>query len=263
LLSLGLHAPYFVHNAFLFSSHRSILIDSLASYTELTSLLADGRDAHALNLPQHVYGVTASTSAGTVVALWTDSQKSVPVHFSGMENYTIQDMYGNPLPPSALLSLTGSPVYVIGQGAPSVTLNSAPAPTQAMLPPVSTWKVASDARERVESNGQVHITSTPSKYFRQITSPVFSVAPDRCYQISFPLVMHQGGIDAAIIDPNAKKALRNEYIYAFSGSDQYHPKYRFKTTGTSEIQVTITNSNPIEPAVSDFEIGNITISECP
>jgi hypothetical protein len=75
--------------------------------------------------------------------------------------------------------------------------------------------------------------------------------------------MHQGGIDAQIIDPNANKGIRNEYVYAFSGSDQYHPTYRFKTTGTSQSQVSVTDSNPIEPAVSDFEIGNVMLSDCP
>jgi hypothetical protein len=271
LLSLGMQTPYFIHSPFFFPWHRDILVDSLASYAELTSLLSNGGNAHLLNLPQHVYGVTASTSAGTVVALWTDSQNSVAVRISGLVNYSIQDMYGNPFPSSGLLNLTGSPIYVIGQGTPSVTAVTAVIPqfisasAQNMLPPISTWQVANDVVEQIEGNGQVHITSTPSLYNRQITSPVFNGVQNHCYLISFPLVMHQGGIIAQIImvNPIANMDIRDEYVYAFSGNDQYHPTYRFKTASASQFQLGITDSNPIAPAISDFEIGNVTLSDCP
>jgi hypothetical protein len=206
--------------------------------------------------------VTASTSASTVVALWTDSQKSVAVHFSGLENYSIQDIYGNPLLPSGLLQLTGSPIYLIGQGSPVVPPVVIPTPVQRMLPATASWKVAPDASEQIESNGEVHITSTPSKYARQLTSPVFNVVPDHCNVLSVPLVLHQNGLNVQVIDTESNRALRNEYAFAYTGSDKYYPKFRVKSTGISHLQVAVTDAND-SAGISEFEVGNVTLSDCP
>jgi hypothetical protein len=262
LLSLGIHAPYFIHSPFFFPWHRAILVDSLASYSELTFLLGDGRGAHLLSLPPHVYGVTASTTAGTVVALWTDSQKGVTARVSGLSSLTVEDMYGNPVSVSDPLQLTGSPIYLIGKGTPVVTTGDIPAPVQHALPAIATWKVAADAREQLDSNGEVHITSTPSKYNRQLTSPVFNVVPDHCYAFSVPLVLHQNGLDVQVIDTESNRAIRNEYAFAYTGSDKYYPKFRIKSTGTSHLQVAITDANDLL-GVSEFEVGNVALSDCP
>jgi hypothetical protein len=262
LLSLGMHTPYFIHHPFFFSTHRAILVDSLASYSELTSLLANGRGAQVLSLPPHVYGVTASTAAGTVVALWTDSQKSVTVRVSGLSGLTIEDMYGNPVSASDELQLTGSPMYLIGQGSPVVTAEAIPTPAQRMLPAIASWKVSPDARVRFEGNGEVYITSAPSKYARQLTSPVINVVPDHCYLLSVPLVLHQNGLNVGVIDTEGNKAIRNQYAFAYSGNDKYYAKFRVKSAGTSHLQVAVTNANE-PPGVSEFEVGNMTISDCP
>jgi hypothetical protein len=262
LLSLGIHAPYFIHSPFFFPWHRDILVDSLASYSELTFLLGDGRGAHLLSLPPHVYGVTASTSAGTVVALWTDTQKGVTAHVSGLSSLTVEDMYGNPVSVSDPLQLTGSTIYLIGKGTPVVTTGDVPAPVQHSLPAIATWKVAADAREQLDSNGEVHITSAPSKYNRQLTSPAFNVVPDHCYVLAVPLVLHQNGLNVQVIDTEANRAIRNEYAFAFTGSDKYYPKFRITSTGTSHLQVAITDANDLL-GVSEFEVGNVALSDCP
>ena len=75
LMSLALNVPYYSHSPFFFPWHRNVLVDSLASYAQMTSLLSDARGARFLSLPAHVYGIAATTSAGTVLVLWTDSLK--------------------------------------------------------------------------------------------------------------------------------------------------------------------------------------------
>jgi hypothetical protein len=270
LLSLALHDPYFIHSPFFFPWHRSVLVDSLASYSELTSLLVAAQDGSFLSLPPHLFGVVATAPAGTVVALWTDSLKPAFVRVSGMGHMTVQDMYGNPLPATDTVQLTGSPVYLVGQGTPVVS-GVAPAamrlastmPAQRILPPAASWQVMPNAHAQRVGNGQVHITSSPTKYGSQLKSEVLNVSPNSCYVIEPSLVLHKGGVNVQILDPDSNKLLRNEFVYAVTGNDQYDPKIRAKTEISSHMQVVLTGSNPHDPAVSDFEVGDVKLSDCP
>jgi len=263
LLSLAMRVPYFIHSPFFFPWHRNVLVDSLASYSQLTSLFAVAQKRSFLELPPHHFGVTASTPAGTVVALWTDSLKPASVRVTGLGNMTIQDMYGNPLPASEIVQLTGSPVYLIGQGVPSITPVEAAMPVRRLLPPPTAWKVMPSAQAQRLGNGKVHITSSPTKYDSQLKSDILNVSPNGCYILVPSLVLHQGGVNVEVVDPDSNQVLRNEYIYAVNGNEQYNPEIRVKTGNSSHMQVILTASNPHDPEVSDFEVGNVTMSDCP
>ena len=262
LLSFALHVPYFIHSPFFFPWHRSVLIDSLASYSQLTSLLGAASNGSFLNLPPHLFGVTASTQAGTVVALWTDSQKPASIRISGLEHMTIQDMYGNPMPASENLQLSGSPVYLVGQGNPVVTA-AAPHPPSPRMLDISTWRVSPGTRVQKMGNGDIQVTSLPTNYGSQLRSPVLDVIPNACYVIHLALILHKGGVTVAIFDPDANKSLRNEYVFTVTGNDQYEPEFRIKASEDAHLQVVITDANPHDAEVSDFEIGNVTMSDCP
>jgi hypothetical protein len=264
LLSLGIFTPYFIHSPFFFPWHRGVLVDSLASYSELTSLLVGARSASRLSLPSHLYGVSATTSAGTVVALWTDSLKPVPIRVAGMASMTVQDMYGNPLQAAETLQLTGSPVYLIGQGVPTVTGGAMLSfSTPRSLPAVASWKLSAGVRMQPAGNGLIRLTSQPTKYGTLLKSPVENVIPNSCYVISPALVLHRGGVNVLILDADTNKILRNEYVYTVNGNDQYQPRIRFKTRETTHLQISLTGCNPREDAVSDLEVGSVIMSDCP
>jgi len=263
LLSLGVHVPLFTHSPFNFPFHRSVLVDSLASYTEMTSLLSGARNAKLLSLPAHLYGISANTPEGTVAALWADSVRPASARISGLTGVSVQDMYGNPLPAGGMLELSGSPIYVVGQGIPVISGVPPQEHPPRILPPVPSWKIASSTRVNQLGNGVIQLTGQSSSYARQLTSPVLNVTPGACYVIQAEVKMHKGGVDVAIVDPDTNKSLRNEYIYAVTGNDQYNPEIRVKTPADTHLQLVFTDSNPHAAEASNFEVGNVTMSDCP
>ena len=263
LLSLAMHDPYFIHSPFFFPWHRVVLVDSLASYSQLTSLMVAAQNGTFLNIGPHIYGVTATAPAGTVTALWTDLEKPASVHVSGIAHMRVEDMYGNLLSSTDTIQLSGSPVYMIGQSAPSVTpAFSIGSPSQRLIPAVTAWQPISGTHLQSMHNGTVHITSPATTYAAQLKSGVFSVAPNSCYELELSLDMHQGGIDVQIQDSDNNKVLKNDFIYTVTGSDRYNPTIRIKTGNTSHLQVVLTDANPHKAAVSDFELVNVRLSEC-
>jgi hypothetical protein len=262
LLSLGLHVPYFSHSIFFTPVHREVFVDALASYSAMTAVLSNAQGAKPISLPPHIYGITASIPAGTVAALWTDSVKPVPVHFSGLDHLKIQDMYGNPLPATKNPVLSGSPIYLIGGGNPVVAAAPPDVPSPHSLPSPTTWKVAPGARaERVRDG--MHVTSAPGTYSPQLTSPILNVSANSCYVVMLTANLHRGGITVAVRDPDKNTTLRNEFLFAVTGNDPYEPTIRVKTSDDSHLQVVITDANPHGPAVSDFDLLNVAISSCP
>ncbi len=262
LLSLGLHVPYFSHSTFFTPFHREVFVDSLASYSAMAAVLSNAQGARPLSLPPHIYGITASTPAGTVAALWTDSSRPVRVQFTGLDRLKIQDMYGNPLPVTENPVLSGSPIYLIGEGNPVVTATPPDVPSPHLLPSPASWKIAPNARAERVSNG-VHVTSAPSKYGVQLTAPALNVSPDSCYVVTATLYVHRGGIGVAVTDPDKNKTLKEEFIFAVTGDDLYEPRIRIKTTDDYHLQVKIVDANPHGPEVSDFDLVSAAISSCP
>jgi hypothetical protein len=262
LISLGLHVPYFVHSPFFTGFHTDEFVDSLSSYANMASNFSNAQNVRALPEMQDVYGVSATTAAGTVVALWTDSLRPVPVHVHGLSAFTIEDMYGNPLPATADPVLTGSPIYLIGQGTVQVTQAPRnPLPVRE-LPPPSTWRLAPGARTENLSTG-FHVVSQPAIYSQQLRSPNFDVKPDNCYVITPTVILHRGGIGIVVSDPDTKKNIASEFMYAANGDEQYSPRIRVRTTNDSHLFVFIIDGNSHGAEVSDFEFKGANIGFCP
>ncbi|HWE85512.1 MAG TPA: endo-1,4-beta-xylanase [Terracidiphilus sp.] len=262
LLSLGVHVPYFTHSPFFTPFHKDEFIDSLSSYANMASNFSNAENVRALPEMPDVFGVTATTPAGTVVALWTDSLKPVPAHVQGLSAFTTEDMYGNRLPATSDPVLTGSPIYLIGQGTVQVTeAPRNPLPTRE-LPQPSAWKSAASARTQNLSTG-FHVESKPAVYDLQLRSPNFDVAPDSCYVIAPTVILHRGGIGIVVSDPDTQKNLAQEYMYATTGNEQYSPHIRVRTANDSRLFVFIQAANSHGAEVSDFEFKGAKISACP
>jgi Glycosyl hydrolase family 10 len=262
LLSLGLHVPYFIHSPFFYPFHKAELVDSLSSYANMAALFSDAQNVSSLPVMPDVYGVTASVAGKTVAALWTDSLQPVSVHVQGLSDFTIEDMYGNPLPTTQDPVLTGSPIYLLGQGSIQVL----PAPRKALseraLATPSSWVAAANTRTENLAGG-THVVSQQESYNRLLSSPVFDVLPNNCYVITPTVILHRGGIGIVVSDPDTKRNLEAEFMYAATGNDRYSPRIRVRTTNDSHLSVFIEAENTHGAAVSDFEFSGAKISFCP
>jgi hypothetical protein len=261
LLSLGLNVPYFLHSPFYTSFHRDVLVDSLSSYAAMASILSDAKNAKLLQLPDGLYGVSASTRAGTVVALWSNLSRPISVHVAGLSHMTIQDMYGNAITATSDPAVSGAPIYVTGQGVPDVTAPHVSVSAGA-LPDPRRWTAT--AGSHVEStSGGIHVTSSVAKYDMQVASPIFAVSANSCYLIRADLVVHHGGVGMTITDPDTHKNLTVQFMYAVTGNDRYSPVIRVETKDDTRLQVRIQAANPTNPDISDFHFSGSQISRCP
>jgi hypothetical protein len=262
LLSLGIHVPYFSHAPFLTGAHRDVLVDSLASYSTMTSLFSDVQSASLLSLPTGLYGVSAMQQSGRILALWTASANPVSVHVSGMSISSVRDMYGNGLPVGNDLRLTGSPTYIIGTGSPTVEPDRAFKPSPRPLPPVSQWNLNPRSTTGAGANG-FHITSAVGRYDTQLTSPSFSVSPNACYIIQPDLVVHKGGVGIVVRDPDTRKNIRSQFMNSVTGNDHYAPEIRVLTGNASRLTLLFQDANDPDQGVSDFEVRDVQVGPCP
>ena len=261
LLSLGLNVPYFLHSPFYTSLHKDVMVDALSSYAAMASTLSGAKNAKLLQLPDGLYGVSASTRAGTVVALWSNLSKSVTVHIAGLSHMTIQDMYGNAIATTSDPVVSGAPIYVTGEGVPEVTAPRV-SPAGGALPDPRKWTARAGSHVEATSGG-IHVTSSVAKYDMQVESPVFAVSPNSCYVIRPDLVLHHGGIGVAITDPDTHKNLTVQFMYAATGNDRYSPVIRVETKEDTHLQVRIQAANSANPDVSEFDFSGSQISRCP
>jgi hypothetical protein len=112
------------------------------------------------------------------------------------------------------------------------------------------------------ANG-IHLTSEPSQYAGQVTSPILNVSPNSCYVFTPSITLHKGGIDVEVVDPDNKKLLRTEFVFTVTGNDQYQPHIRIKTADDSHLQLVFTDANPHQAEVTDFILTNVAMSPCP
>jgi hypothetical protein len=273
LISLGLNVPYYLHSPFFTGFHREVLVDSLASYAEMTSILSDAQNAKLLQLPEGIYGISASTPIGTVLALWSTRSKGASVHVSGLQHPGMSDMYGNTMNYTGDPVLSGSPIYITGQGMPTV---SAAAPFSGMramatlssqaatlsLPPVQNWSKGQRAQTQTLQQG-THVSAPAVKYDGLLVSPVFTVSPNSCYIIRPDLTLHRGGVGVVISDPDTHKNLKAEYMHAYTGNDEYTPSIWIQTQNHSHLQVIIQAANPHDLENTEFDLTGVQISPCP
>jgi hypothetical protein len=261
LLSLGLNVPYFLHSPFYTSTHREVMVDSLASYAALASVFADASNAKPLELSDGFYGISASTTAGTVVALWSNLSRPAAVHVNGLTHIAIQDMYGNAMATTSDPIVSGAPIYLLGEGTPEITVPHVSVRVQT-LPEPRRWTAKAGANVESTQEG-VRVTRPAAKYDMQLESPVFSVSPHSCYLIRASLALHHGGVGVVITNPDAHKNLKVEFMYATNDNDRYSPVIRVETTDETHLQVRIQAANASGPDVSDFDFSGATISTCP
>jgi hypothetical protein len=269
LLSLGMHVPYFVHSPFFTGFHRDVLVDSLSSYAAMASILSDAQDAKVLQLTEGIYGVSASAKSGTVLALWSTRPKGATVHISGLQNTTIQDIYGNSISHTDNPTLSESPIYITGTGTPLVS--AAPAGMRAMvaasspqfisLAPVQSWSKGQKTQVQNKQNG-VHALAAGVKYDNQLVSPVFSVSPNSCYIIRPELIIYQGGVGVVVTDPDTHQNLRSDYMYAYTGKDKYDSAIRIQTQNHTHLQIIVQAGNANGPANTEFDLNHVQVDPC-
>jgi len=263
LLSMALGVPYFAHSPFFYPFHPELLLDSVASYANMTYNFGTATNARMLNLPDGVYGVVADTQAGLVCALWT-TRDSARADASGMSELQIQDLYGNPVSyDPASMPLSGDPVYISGRGTPRITvLQVAAAPKASPLPDLGTWKRAPNQTYEPIGSG-LRVTSTPTTYGQLLKSPVISVSPNSCYRVALTVKMVRGGVAFVAVDPATSKNLGSSvFLFAVTGHDEYKPELTVRNASQSQVQILITGANPNGPEVSEFEVSNPQILHC-
>ena len=263
LLSMALGVPYFAHSPFWYPFHRELLLDSVASYANMTYNLGTATGAKMLNLPDGVYGVVADTNSGTVSALWT-SRDSARASVSEMSGLHMQDLYGNPVSyaPSSI-PLSGDPVYIVGSGIPSVTVSQvAPAPITAPLPNPWTWSKAPTPKYAQTASG-IHVTTDSTNYGNLLKSPKISVQPNSCYLVGATVHTLRGGVALIALDGTSGQRITPSLgLFTVTGHDEFKPELKVKTGSNTEIQLLLVADNPNTPEVSEFEISNLQISSC-
>jgi len=264
LLSMAAGVPYFAHSPFFYPFHREPLLDSVASYANMTYNFGHATKARLLNLAGGVFGVAASSDCGTVIALWT-SRDSARASVSGLVGLQAQDLYGNPLPlDPENIPLTGDPVYVCGSGTPNVTASHVSAASAITpLPDLWKWKKVTPQKYEQTPSG-VHVTSIPTTYGRLLESPILSGSIDSCYLVSLTVRTISGGMSLVGIDPTTGKHLGSAvYLFSVNGQDKYDSELRIVTGSAKKMQVLITAANPENQSVSEVELSNPAISACP
>jgi hypothetical protein len=264
LLSMAAGAPYFAHSPFFYPFHREPLLDSVASYANMAYNFGNATEARLLSLADGVFGVSASSDCGTVIALWT-SRHSAGASVSGMVGLQAQDLYGNPLPfDPENIPLTGDPVYLCGSGTPNITASHVSA-ASAITPLPDLWKWRKVAHQKYEQTPSgVHVTSIPTTYGHLLESPILSASIDSCYLVSLTIRPISGGVSLVGIDPTTGKHLGSAvYLFSVNGQDKYDSELRIATGSAINMQILVTAANPEGQGVSEVEISNPAISACP
>jgi hypothetical protein len=263
LLSMALGVPYFTHSAFFYPFHRELLLDSVASYANMTYNFGTATDARMLNLPEGVYGVLANTNAGTVCALWT-TRESARASVTGMSGTRMQDLYGNPVSynPSSI-PLNGDPIYILGSGPPSIVVSQVPAaPTAWPLPNLWTWSKALTPKYERTASG-VRVTTAPTNYGNLLKSPTISVQPNSCYRVTATIHTMQGGVGLLALDGTTGERITPAVgLFTVTGHDEFKPALKVKTGRSKEIQILLGADNPNAPEITEFEASNPEISPC-
>ena len=262
LLSLALNAPYFVHMPFYTSFHRQVMVDSLASYTAMAANFSGATKAKLLQLPDEVFGVSASTSRGNVTALWANRSSPINAKLSDVSLLSAEDMYGNPLNiDTSHIQLSGQPIYLISHEAPVITVDRQDINYKS-LPDPRSWPPIANPHLSMSAAG-IRVVTPPNKSDLQALSPPFPVSPNACYLIQADLTLHRGGLGLVITDPDTHQRLREEYMFTATGSDEYSPIVRVWTKNDTRLQLLLQAVNPTEPDISDFAFSNPRIKQCP
>jgi hypothetical protein len=260
---LALGVPYFAHSPYYYPFHREPLLDSVASYANMAYNFGRATAAKSFPLSDGVYGVAANIDSETIIALWT-TRTSARVKVSGLGKSHLADMYGNSIAADpADIALTGEPVYLSGQGTPTISaFDVAARPARSRLPSLSTWIQAPHQQYELTPTG-IRITSCPTTYGYLLRSPVLTVEADSCYRVSHTASTMSGGTAILGIDPSTSAALGSSiFLFAVNGHDNYEPEVEIRTGSTTRIQVLITAANPEGNRVTEIELSNPEISAC-
>ncbi len=263
LLSMALAVPYFVHSPFFTPFHRELFQDSLAAYANMTYNLGASTGARLLDLPDGIYGISASSGARTICVLWT-TRTSARVKIAGVTGSNFQDLYGNRVTyDPASVPLSGDPVYVTATGSPSITVEQIdPAAAAKQLPNPWTWEKSFFQKYTQTQNG-VRVTSHRTNYGTLLKSPKIDVSPNSCYVLSSRIHTVSGGVAMVALDfASGKRLGATVNIFNVTGHDDYVPELRLRTGSTSQLQIELIADNPEERGITDFEISRPQISRC-
>ncbi|MGC2108145.1 MAG: endo-1,4-beta-xylanase, partial [Candidatus Korobacteraceae bacterium] len=263
LLSMALGVTYFAHSPFFTPFHREILLDSVASYANMAYNFGQTTGARLLTLPDGIYGVTANEGSRTISALWT-TRESAQVKITGMSGVRFQDIYGNPVAYDASnIPLSGDPVYVIGNGTPSISVEQvASAPVPKPLPAPSTWTTSFFQKYSQTKTG-VRITTRRTNYGTLLKSPAIDVAANSCYRVSMKIHTWSGGVAIVSEDVATAKRLGSTIdLFDVTGRDDYEPAMTIRTGSTTQVRVVLIADNPNAAEITDFEISHPQISPC-
>ncbi|MGB8888930.1 MAG: endo-1,4-beta-xylanase [Candidatus Korobacteraceae bacterium] len=263
LLSMALGVPYFVHAPLFTPFHRDLMVDSIASYANMTYNFAGATNARLLKLPEGIYGVAANLGSRTILAVWT-TRESATVKLAGMRDLRFQDIYGNSVAyDAARIPLSGDPVYVAGVGDPTISLEQiAPIPAATPLPNPWTWDKSLLQHYRQTESG-VRITTRRTNYGDLLTSPAIAVLPNSCYLVSTKIHTSAGGVAMVAADAATGRRLGAALnLFNVTGNDDYEPVLKVRTISTTQIKIVLIADNPNEPQVTEFEVSRPQIRAC-
>lgn len=263
LLSMALGVTYFAHSPFFTPFHRELLLDSVASYANMTYNFGPTTGAKFLTVPDDIYGVTANEGSRTISALWT-TRASARVKVTGMSGMRFQDMYGNPTAYDASnLPLSGDPVYVTGQGTPSISVEQVgPMPGAKPLPDPRTWS-RSLLQNYSQTASGVRVTTRTTNYGNLLKSPAIDVTANSCYRVSMKMHTWTGGVAIVTEDVATGKRLGATInLFNVTGRDDYEPAMTIRTGSTTQVRVLLIADNPNAAEVTDFEISRPQIALC-
>ncbi len=161
------------------------------------------------------------------------------------------------------IPLSGDPVYIVGNGTPSVTVSQvAPAPITKPLPNPWTWSKIPTSKYEQTASG-VHVTTNPTNYAHLLQSPKISVQPNSCYLISATVHTLRGGVALIALDGTSGQRITPSLgLFTVTGHDEFKPQLKVKSGSTAEIQLLLVADNPNTPEVAEFEISSPEISSC-
>ena len=214
--------------------HRTLLRPNFSGATK----------AKLLQLPDEVFGVSASTSRENVTALWANRSSPINAKLSDVSLLSAEDMYGNPFNiDTSHIQLSGQPIYLISHEAPVITVDRQDINYKS-LPDPRSWPPIKPASINVRCR------------YSRVTPPNKS---DLNFISAFPglsecLLSDSGRSDAAPRrtwlsdnDQDTHQRLREEYMFTATGSDEYSPIVRVWTKNDTRLQLLLQAVNPTEP----------------
>jgi hypothetical protein len=262
LLYFSRGVPFFTHSPFYHHQRRQLHLDTLAAYTNMTSMLNGARRQRLLTPAPGVYGVIAERDRDGkfVGALWT-ADSTAKLKLSGIDSPHFFDFYGNPIAPPEVF--TPEPVYFSSTQilTPKITVVSQSGqPQWKPFPEIAAWKRGT-ASQYVERSHVLHVTSAETTFSTLLASPVFAVEPGACYLFRANARIVRGMLAISAQDAGGARRGPTQYLTWIPGDGLSAMVFRFYSGASTELKLNIQAANNL-PAVSEFEITSPEVAKC-